>query len=118
MIFYTNHFIPKGSAACVRILLIPITLIRPEYKDDKGIHAHEQKHVDQAWESVIPILHGLRYRLSKAYRLACEVEAYREQLRVNALNGVQDYTLTYAGFIANDYNLSISIADACQLLKA
>lgn len=41
--------------------------------------AHEVCHVEQFWNN--PLFHGLRYRFSKAYRLDCEVKAYREQLQ-------------------------------------
>ena len=76
MIFYTNRFVPEGSAGCARG---PVILIRPEYRYDKGLLAHEQVHTYQWWRTLG--LHSFLYLFSKRYRLKAEVEAYREQLK-------------------------------------
>lgn len=112
MIFYTNHFIPAQSAGCMRVFLIPLIFIRPKYKDDVGILAHEKVHVSQAWRNVLPQIHALRYAFSKPYRLACEVEAYKEQMKHSP-----QYTLQFAAFISNDYGLSIDSVGALRLLQ-
>ena len=122
MIFYTNLFIPKGSAGCVLTLLVfTVVLIRPEYRGDKGLLAHELMHVEQSWYNIIPAIHGLRYRFDKEYRLECEVEAYKEQLAVNKITNFKDgydYSELYALFISRDYGLDITVEDALTLLKA
>ena len=113
MIFYTDRFVPEGSAGCVRVFFIPIIFIRPEYKDDAGLLAHEEMHVRQAWRFILPPIHALVYALDDRYRLACEVEAYREQLKHYSdwRGGL------FAKFMSRDYGLSISEADALQLLE-
>lgn len=108
MIFYTNFLVPGNSAA---ITLGFIILIRPQYKGDVGLIKHEQVHVKQFWKSwcTFPVM----YILSKKYRLAAEVEAYREQLRYYP----DDRSKTFARYIANNYVLNISETDALKLLK-
>ena len=108
MIFYTNFLIPKQHAACIRG---PFILIRPEYKEDKGLLAHERVHVEQFWNA--PIIHNLRYLISKQYRLDCEVAAYREQLCWYPDNK----SLRFAEFIATRYNLAVSKETALNLLR-
>ena len=134
---YTNRFIPANAAGCARG---PFIFIRPEYKNDKGLLAHEKVHVWQwtivsyiavcmlavggfllsehvnfpAW-IVAPLglaAHGLLYRLLPEYRLDCEVEAYKEQLR----HDPQHLDL-YAYFIATKYDLKISKGEVITLLN-
>ena len=97
----------------MRVFLIPIIFIRPEYKDDIGLHAHERTHVKQAWKWILPPLHALVYALDDRYRLACEVEAYREQARYSPQNIER-----FAEFIARDYDLPITKEYALELLNA
>lgn len=118
--FYTNKLIPATAAGCVRVFLIPVIFIKPEYREDKGLLAHEQQHVDQAWDSFFPPLHALLYTISKDYRLECEIEGYRTQLRVNketGFRGGRDYTETYADFICNDYGLNVNRQHVIDRLK-
>ena len=96
----------------MRVMLIPMIFIRPKYKDDVGIHAHEQMHVKQAWQNIIPQIYALRYAFSKSYRLACEVEAYKEQMKHSPESATQ-----YAQFISEDYGLSITQPEALALLQ-
>ena len=109
MVIYTDKFLPDDSAGGVRLWFI---LIRPKYRNDIGLHKHEQVHVDQFWR-LPPLLHPLLYTFSKTYRLKCEVEAYREQLRWCET----DRTEKFAWFIANKYELDIDI-DAARALLA
>lgn len=87
--------------------------IRPEYKDDAGILAHEVGHIQQAWRNP---WHGSMYPNLKWYRLKCEVECYKIQLKANPYSW-PDYAEKYAGFIANDYGLNVSKEDGLKLLK-
>lgn len=87
----------------------PVILIRPDYKDDKGLLAHEQVHVRQFWDN--PVLHGFLYKFSKPYRLKCELEAYAVQCRESDLT-----TDKAAEFIASNYNLDIDQAEAKKLM--
>lgn len=109
MIFYTNRFIPKGAAACARG---PFIFIRPEYRGDAGLLAHERVHVWQAWRGLL-IAHALCYLMSDKYKLECEVEAYREQ----AMHYPDDRLPKFARFISERYGLRISTDEALKLLR-
>lgn len=110
---YTNKFIPKGSAGCSRTFFI---LIKPEYKDDIGLHKHEIKHVRQFWSKGL-IIFSIRYKFSKTFRLKCEVEAYKEQLVYPPANNSEEYKYIYAHYISEDYGLSITFKEAFNLLN-
>ena len=112
LIFYTTRFL-NGHAGTVKVFLIPVIFIDPKYKDDVGLYEHEYTHVKQAFRNIIPLIHTLRYKLSKSYRLKCEVEAYKTQLDYYA----DDRSLLFASFIANDYGLSVPVKDALSLLQ-
>jgi len=89
--------------------------IRPKYKDDKGIHNHELCHVAQFWK--LGIFHMVIYTWNKSYRLNCEVEAYREQLKHEPASlDPERYRDMYAGFIADDYGLDVSKGDVLKIL--
>lgn len=84
----------------------PLVLIRPKYREDAGIHAHEAEHVRQWWMMTLPagliiglvvlssdivpliglmplvlVVYNVLYALNLAYREWCEATAYREQMR-------------------------------------
>lgn len=110
---YTDR-LPENAAGRV---LFGIAFIRPAYRDDIGLHEHERVHVHQTLRGLI-LVHGWRYRFSKAYRLRCEVEAYKEQLKHPPANSdVVRYRDMYAGFIANHYGLDLSVDRARELLE-
>lgn len=109
MVFYTDRFVPSRFAGCTRG---PVIFIRPKYSDDAGLLAHEKVHVRQFWRSLG--LFGIPYLLSKSFRLRCEVEAYREQLR----HYPDDRSWAFAGFLADKYNLGVSREEAHRLLVA
>lgn len=111
MIFYSKRFL-NGHAGTVKIFLIPVIIIDPAYKDDEGLLAHEQTHVDQAWRCIFPPIHALRYNLDKDYRLKCEVEAYRKQLEYSP-NSV----LHFANYLATRYGLDVTVEHALSLLQ-
>lgn len=113
----------------------PIVRIRPEYRDDKGVHAHEQVHVNQwyfglllgalvaavlyyfgheAWPLALfagAVAHPLA-TLNESYTLWKEVQAYKEQ----AKHYPDDRRLLFASFIAHNYGLSVTTEDAYKLL--
>ena len=109
IIIYTSRFIPLWAAGCT---YGPVILIRPEYRNDKGLLEHERVHVKQ-WIRTLG-LHGYLYLFIKSYRLKAEVEAYKEQLKHYA----DDRTLLFAGFIAGRYELDVSVIEAVELLRA
>lgn len=53
-------------------------VIRPKYKEDKGILNHELCHEKQYKRS---FWHGIKTMLYSDYRYECELEAYTEQIR-------------------------------------
>ena len=116
----------------------PFVLIRPEYKDDRGLHEHEKVHVTQwlrvtgavclffafwyfttenpwalAFSPLAVAAHGLAYKLIPTYRLHCELEAYAEQADYYP----DDRTELFGKYIADDYNLDISAAHAAELIR-
>ena len=135
MKFITDRFIPAGSAGCARG---PFVFIRPQYKDDKGLIAHEYEHVHQwflasllgipAWIllewaglheysnlAVMSIaIHGLFYKFIPAYRLQCEVECYKLQ----ATYYKDDRKAQFAQFISRDYDLDITPDEALKRLRS
>ena len=108
MVFYTDRFVPERSAGCA---CGPLIFIRPKYRNDHGLLAHEQVHVQQ-WLRTFG-LHSFLYLFSKRYRLKSEVEAYLEQLKYSP----GDINL-FAKYISKDYNLDITSAQALELLKS
>jgi hypothetical protein len=112
MIIYTNH-VPEGFAGCTNGFIIRI---RPEYKDDKGLEAHEKRHVKQ-WLQTLG-LHSLLYCIPK-YRLWAEVDAYKEQLKVAMFRSDHQtgyFARIYAERIATKYNLNVTAVEAYKLL--
>lgn len=136
--FYTDRLIPDKFGA---VSAGPVTLIRPKYKDDRGLHEHEATHFAQ-WLSLAAIgpvstaivygagiaavqpylfyvlfvpslFHGLLYKFVRRYRQACEVSAYKEQLECYD----DDRTELFAGFLASKYDLDIGHTAAIKLLK-
>lgn len=107
-VFYTTFGMPANAAGCARG---PLIFIRPEYREDKGLLAHEQTHVKQ-WFCTLG-LHSFLYLLVDRYRLWAEVEAYK----VQATHYPDDRRPLFAHFISTNYGLSISEADALKLLN-
>lgn len=128
---YTNNVKLAGQ---VRLI---VAEIKPEYKDDIGLHHHEYIHVTQFWTMFLSLVtvfttilflteqtqylglngiflaaHGLLYRFNKSYRLRCEIKAYKEQLKYSP-NSQE----LFAKYISEDYDLDISQTDALKLLQ-
>ena len=131
-IHYTDS-IPAGFGG---VSYGPYIRILPKYRNDAGIHAHEQVHANQWWAwmgigtvaaiALYPqgnfywyyallvgvVMHAILYRFVHGYRLWCEVQAYRKQMTYYA----DDRSWQFAGFIANKYGLNLSQYDAHVLL--
>lgn len=128
---YTNHFLPEWVGARAIMFLV---LIRPKYRDDKGIHAHEYTHVRQwykwtglallmfliaglsipdYWQNIASAsvlstaVFAILYKFSTSFRLEAEAEAYAAQVKAGAdLDKM-------AKHLANpNYNLGISELEA------
>ena len=135
---YTDKLIPERFGA---VSFGPVTLIRPKYKDDVGLHEHEVMHFKQ-WLSLAAIgpvsaaivyladiktaepyllaillvpslFHGVLYKFVSRYRQACEVSAYKAQLP----HYPDDRTELFAGFLASKYDLDLGHTAAIALLK-
>ena len=129
---YTNKFVLPWAAGTT---YGPLILIKPEYKDDKGILVHEQEHVKQWAMWLMPgsviskalaiveeplwwiplilssALHGLLYKLCKPYRLSCELAAYAMQIRAG--------TITPEGaayYLSNRYDFTMIYNEALGLI--
>lgn len=108
LVFYTDLIIPDRFEGYT---IGPVILIRPSHRDDKGLLEHERVHVRQFWRTLG--LHALVYRFSRAYRLRCEVEAYRQQIK-----HTQDADpMVFARLLADKYLLGITVNEALALLK-
>jgi hypothetical protein len=108
MVFYTNRFIPDQAAGCCRGFVI---FIRPERKGDRGLLEHEKVHRWQ-WLRTLS-LHSLLYLFVPEYKLASEVEAYKEQ----AKHYTDDRLPKFARMISTRYGLKITEEDALKLLR-
>ena len=107
---YTND-IPEGFNGWAHLWHIKI---RPTHKDDIGLLEHEKVHVRQFWQ--LGFLHPCVYRFWAKYRLDCEVEAYREQLKYSKEKEAD--SKLFASFIATKYDLKITEEEALgQLLS-
>ena len=101
IVVYTDRLIPARFAGYT---IGPVILIRPSHRWDRGLLEHERVHVAQFWRTLG--LCGIGCLLSRRYRLRCEVDAYREQLRW-ASSPVAASRL-FARFLAQNYDLRIS----------
>ena len=91
------------------ISIWPVILVLPDQANNVGLIEHEMVHYrEQAW--IAPIW-WLRYVLSKSFRLAAEVRAYKRQIEVGGIS-----RLTAAAMLLN-YGLDITLEQALQLLE-
>jgi hypothetical protein len=114
----------------------PYIRIRPKYKDDIGLHRHEEEHVRQWWVATIgsavviaglayqfqfPMfaaigsigVHGLLYKFVPSYRLWAEVQAHKIQME----HYPDDLSAFFGERIATLYNLKITAEEAAKLLR-
>ena len=107
--FYTNRFLPSWAAGAT---IGPFIFIRPHKKNDEGLYQHELTHVKQGFKGLF-VFHSLLYLLVPKYRLACEVEAYKVQLKYYK----DDRTSLFAKFIAEKYKLKVSREEVEKMLR-
>jgi hypothetical protein len=125
--FYWAKGVGKGAAASTRLCVI---FIKPEYRGDEGLYQHELMHVKQwAFVSLVSALliaavywplvgmamavHPLVYAMSRSYRLCCEVQAYKRQLKYYP----DDRTIKFTGYIVKHYGLDISHQAVEEMLR-
>ncbi|MBC5766564.1 hypothetical protein [Ramlibacter albus] len=87
-----------------------LVLVHPRARGDRGLIAHESVHCEQMRRTGT-VKFWLLYLLSRRFRLACEVEAYRESLRHH--EGGLRY---FARHLAEGYFLGITADEAERLL--
>lgn len=107
-VFYTDKFVKDTFAGCA---IGPFVFIRPIYKNDKGLLAHEQTHVKQFFFTLFT--HGLLYKFIPKYRLWSEVQAYK----VQASYYEKDKTGLFASYIATRYNLDVTQEEVEKMLS-
>lgn len=104
MIIKTKFIRPPFQA----ITVWPVIFVLPDQAKNIGLIEHEMVHYrEQAW---IAPLWWLRYVLSKSFRLAAEVRAYKRQIEVGGIT-----RLTAAAMLLN-YGLGITLEQALQQL--
>jgi len=104
-VIISTRFIPRGFAA---MTVWPLILVRPECRHDNALIEHELVHYrEQAW---ITPWWMVRYLLSKKFRLAAEIRAYRVQI---ALDGI---THAAAAHMLTQYRLGITFTEALEAL--
>ena len=133
---YTDKLLPEWVGARSIMFLV---LIRPKYKDDKGIHSHEYTHVKQwykwtglslllfliaalvapeYWQDIASAsvlsaaVFAMLYKFSTSFRLESEAEAYAAQVKDGA-----DLDKMAKHFANPNYNLGISELDARLKIK-
>jgi len=125
-IWYTEKGMTGGIIGWQKFCIIAV---KPDYKGDVGLYHHELTHVKQwalmslvtglllaaVWLPLTPLsiaIHSLLYTLVPAYKLRCEVAAFKEQLR----HYPDDRALKFAGFISRNYGLNITQEQAVSKL--
>ena len=132
IVIYTDK-LPVGTAGCANG---PVIRIRPKYKDDVGLHKHEELHTIQWWLGVLigcligaamalvpalapwaeywhfaPVigagLHPLAYRFVWQYRLWSEVQCYRLQAGYYP----DDRRLLFAHYVHTSYSLGDKVTE-------
>lgn len=106
MIIKTNR-IPTGYDA---VSVWPFILMRPQWSDNKGLVEHEMTHYREQ-RLCLTVPWWILYGVSRAFRQAAEVRAYRRQIEVGGISTdrAADYLLTY--------RLGITKDEALQALK-
>lgn len=135
--FALSFIVPRLFKNVGGMAIMFVTLRLQKYENDVGLLAHELEHVRQFWRLTLiagicalatlyllelPLtyawlavpLYDVLYLLIPAYRLHCELVAYRLQ----ATFYLDDRRPLFAEFIANDYWLTISPENALQRLKS
>ena len=118
--------------------------LNPEYKNDKGLIAHEYTHVKQWYAGLAaglvlalfvylvfgradytfyalmlaPLWKEMAYTFIKSCRFFLEVQAFAAQISIEPKEQQGAYVRAYAKSLADNYNLSITKEEAEQRLKS
>lgn len=108
LVIYTDHLPQPWQGG---ITQGPVIRLRPRYRADAGLLAHELTHVRQWYATLGP--HSLLYLVSRRYRLWAEVRAYR----IQACHYPDDRRPLFARFIAANYGLNVTVDAALEALR-
>ena len=87
----------------------PFIFVLPTHRHNVPLIEHELVHYrEQAWTTPVWVL---RYLLSRKFRFAAEVRAYRRQIELGGITQAQ------AAQMLTRYKLGITLADAASALK-
>ncbi len=90
-------------------------LIDPRYFEDEPTLRHELIHCRQFWRNGL-VIHFFRYWCSKPYRLAMEVEAFREELAWIPREHYDHRLEAFATALTDSYGLKLAQNQARQLI--
>lgn len=77
----STRLIPKGFSA---FSLWPLVFVRPEHRSNMALIEHELVHYrEQAW---ITPLWVFLYLISRKFRFAAEVRAYKQQIKLGGIS--------------------------------
>lgn len=109
---YTTKGLEPWQGAVTKFPLFPYfglgtckIIINPKYSGDKGILNHELVHEKQykrKWN------HAVKYKFNKNYRLECELEAYKEQIKEYKYKDIKQCSWIIDALV-NKYNLNIPV---------
>lgn len=91
----------------------PVAFILEKYRDDTGLRAHEQKHIDDFWAAHWKTIKGW-WTNDREWRLRSEVRAYAVQC-LDSDNPISVYKAST--FIATRYGLNLQETTAYLLLR-
>lgn len=140
LVRYSDN-LPDDVAGRARVCIVTI---RPQYRDDHGMHQHELEHVLQwyavagavllaalvAWLQALPAVaiglalasigaHAVLYQLVRPYRLWCEVDAYARQMRFTDRKGRRLSLADAAARLSSErHRLGLSVAEAIDALRS
>jgi hypothetical protein len=107
MVIVKTNLMFKGFDA---FTVFPFIFVRPAHASNEGLLVHEKVHyAEQKKAFVLPWL--LKYALSKPFRQAAEVRAYRAQVAAGGIS------VGKAANMLTKYGLGLDFINACRLLR-
>lgn len=106
LVIVTDRFIPPEFSARAIAFVI---LVRPSCRDNAALIAHELVHVKQWWRA--PVISDILYMCSSHYRYKYELEAYREQLKLDPLQTMFFTAKLYANYSIKNKTFAEVYAD-------
>lgn len=113
LVFFTDKELKGGYAGKS---WGPVIVIRTQYKDDRGLLAHELNHSKQ-WYITLSLWSWF-YKFNAKVRYLSEVGCYKKQLRYVPPNLLKKRTALFATFITTRYGLNVDVNDVIKDLNA